>query len=127
MVLSSRSRMPTPLRRFVRTLVAVALAVVASARGGGVALACEAATVTDHASMVMGDVSMPEHDGRDRDGCGEPERVRECALMAACAPAIFAASPDTGVISSSSAALLPWRSRIVTPVDRSPEPPPPRA
>ena len=122
--------MPTSLRGFARTLLAVMLAVVASARGAGVALACEAVTVTGHASMesmVMDDASMPDHDAENRDGCGEPEQIRECALMAACAPAIFAASPDAVIVPSSSSALLPWRSRAVAPVDRSPEPPPPRA
>ena len=112
----------------IRTVVALVLALIASLRSGGIALACEIATAPTHGGMQMANASMPSHDTSSSQGCNEPERVRECALMAACAPAVFSSAVDaptmTGAPTSDAIAVS---SRAPAPVDRSPEPPPPRA
>lgn len=117
-----------PRRHHVaRTLFALLLAAVASVRGGGVALACESLSASRQTSMAMNGSPMAEHVPLGREGCPEPERAGDCALMAACAPALSPASPEAVTTIAASMTALPWRARLPAPVDRSPEPPPPRA
>jgi hypothetical protein len=110
----------------IRTVVALVLALIASLRSGGIALACEIATAPTHAGMQMADASMPSHDASSQ-GCDEPERVRECALMAACAPAVFSSVDAPTMTGAPTSGAIAVSSRAPAPVDRSPEPPPPRA
>ena len=120
-------RMLTGRGRIVRMVVSLVLALIASARAGGVALACELQARSSHVTMPMDHAGMADHDSSTPKSCDEPERSRECALMAACAPAVSSASSigtsshiDTERVA---AAAVPEPQ----PVDRSPEPPPPRA
>ena len=120
--------MGLPLRRrsTMRTLVALVLAIVAIVRGGGAALACESVVPTADAGMSH-DGHMPAPPAADHEDCDAPERATECLLMPACAPAVSVAAEPTGdlAIRSTVVALAP--PRAPAPVDRAPEPPPPRA
>ena len=125
--------MPLRTRRTsaIRVIIALVLAVVASLRGGGVALACEAVSApAGHTLAAAGhDMEMmAEHqESRDDGRCDSPERVQECALMAACAPALSVEVPDTGVRSMPEASAARGHAQAPASVDRSPDPPPPRS
>jgi hypothetical protein len=114
-------------QRTVRIIVSVVLALVASLRSGGIALACELGTTPSHETMQMDDASMPSHGDASSEGCDEPERARECALMAACAPAVSSSGDVDTTIAQHTASAIASPSRAPAPVDRSPETPPPRA
>ena len=119
-------RMPTPSKRLVRGIIGLLLAVIASVRAGGVALACESATAQRVAGEQRHD-GMAEHAQTGQDGCDEPERVRECDLMAACAPAVSTARTTASSPAMPSIVESPERVQFPASIDRSPEPPPPRA
>ena len=117
----------------MRIIVALLLAVLASVRGGGVALACEVgnghdgrASAQDAAMQVHGMPAPTEHGSHGDESCDSPERVGECALMAACAPAIATRSgPELPAVPD--VTNVPAIVEAPTPVDRAPDTPPPRS
>lgn len=117
----------TRRRHFVRGLLSLLLAVIASVRAGGVALACESISTSHESMAAASHAGMAEHAQPGSDGCEEPERVRECSLMAACAPAVSERHVDDESVSVAAVAELHWQTGTPSTVDRSPEPPPPRA
>ena len=118
-------------RRILRVVIASALAVVASVRGGGIALACDDATraaAESHATDMAGMPGMAtsgEHE-RQNDGCDSPDQARECSLMAACAPAVSEPAADRDRIGAVESPAARGPERALASVDRSPDPPPPR-
>lgn len=121
----------TRRQRIIRTVISLVLALIASVRAGGVALACEVETAApSHAQMdmpmQMDGMSMTSHDDAPT-SCDEPERARECALMVACAPATAPSCETDPSIAIADAEAIASPAHGATTVDRAPEPPPPRA
>ena len=125
-MLSARHRSP------IRFVVAILLALVASVRGGGLALECDLAAIEEaHAASMAGhgtpmEHGVPQHGQHGNESCDSPDRVQECAAMAACAPAITTTVADDATLTaerSITGAIADAPSRV----DRSPDPPPPRA
>jgi hypothetical protein len=125
-MLSARRRSP------IRFVVAILLALLASVRGGGLALACDLATIEEaHAAAMAShgkpmEHDTPQHGQHGNESCDSPDRVQECAAMAACAPAITTTVDEDALLTaerSITVAIADAPSRV----DRSPDPPPPRA
>ena len=124
------SSMRTPPRRrsFARIIIAVVIALVAIARGGGIALACESFAPAADAPMTHGDhANMPDDAQPVHEGCDAPDRVTECLLMPACAPAVSTSAAMVAEPRLATGVIVLASPRAPAPVDRSPEPPPPRA
>ena len=122
-MLSARRRSP------IRFVVALLLALLASVRGGGLALACDLASIDPAHAGSMADHDMPmQHDApqHGNESCDSPDRIQECAAMAACAPAIAATVDDSASLTAERA-ITPAIAGAPSLVDRSPDPPPPRA
>jgi len=124
----------------VRAVAALVLALLATSRGVAAALACDVVTpsVTQGtpSNHAMPGMAMPETndgvpanhtDGPDgKGGCDIPQRMVECWLMVACAPALSVPMTNPATRPAADASLIGFRSRVPAPVDRAPEPPPPR-
>jgi hypothetical protein len=126
--------------RTIRLVLALALAVLVSVRGGGIALMCDAATGTPAARLLPGNenvhrasmtgmagMATAEREGTRQTDCDTPDQARECALMAACAPALFQAAADADVVAVPESPVTVGPVRTLASVDRSPDPPPPRS
>jgi hypothetical protein len=129
----SLAEMPVARRTTpIRFVIAMLLAVLASVRGGGIALVCDLAPIEETYAAAMADHGMPmqhdapQHGQHGTESCDSPDGVQECAAMAACAPAIAATvADDTPCRTERSIASAVAGARSL--VDRSPDPPPPRA
>ena len=113
-----------------RVIVAMLIALVAIARGGGAAIACESVAAALQGAQHGGGtehLSMPQHEQPEHEGCDTPERVSECLLMPACAPAVSETAIDVGESLTPAATIVVHATKAPAPVDRAPEPPPPRA
>ena len=125
-MLSARRRSP------IRFVVALLLALLASLRGGGLALACDLASIEQsHAASMAGhDMPMqhdaPQHGQHGSESCDSPDRIQECAAMAACAPAIATPVDDDAPVGAERA-IATTIADAPDLVARSPDPPPPRA
>ena len=125
--------------RTIRLLLALALAVLATVRGGGIALVCDGPVGSSAGHRFSSDrnasvASMPAMPGmaesesaHPKGGCDTPDQARECALMAACAPALSAALADPDVVAMPESLATVGPVRTLVSVDRSPDPPPPRS
>ena len=128
--------------RVSRVIAILTLSVLASARAAASVVACEAVTPhpAQHAASLpaMAGMDMAQSAGDkaqtsspdgsdDKDRCDAPQGTAECALMVACAPALSASTPSPDVRPASEPSATGARSRAPAPVDRAPEPPPPRA
>ena len=102
------------------------IAIVAMARGGGAAIVCESLVPAADAGKAH-DSHTPAPPVSEHEDCDAPDRVSECLLMPACAPAVSAAATITADLTVASAAITLESPRAPAPVDTSPEPPPPRA
>jgi hypothetical protein len=118
-------RSPPRFRSVLRIIVAVIIAIVAIVRGGGAAIACESLVPAADAGMAH-DSHTPAPPVSEHEDCEAPERVSECLLMPACAPAVSAAATTTTDLAVASTVATLESPRAPAPVDRSPEPPPPR-
>jgi len=116
----------------IRFVIAIVLAVLASVRDGGLALACDVASVeAAHAASMPGhDMPMqhdaPQHSQHGSESCDSPDRIQECAAMAACAPAMAATAHDDASLTAEGP-ITPAIADAPSLVDRAPDPPPPRA
>ena len=130
--------LPRPPRA-VKLVFAILLAFIASIRGGLV-LACEAANGGEMQALTMEgegkgqghDMSShgmpPSNEGTSHEGepCDSPEGTQDCALMAACTPAIATvADGDAHLVMHAPAIASVGDAPSAT--DRSPDPPPPRS
>lgn len=124
--------------RTIRLILALALAVLASVRGGGIALVCDvpAGSAAAHGPSSDGNASvasmpampgMAESENAHPKGCDAPGQARECALMPACAPALSATVADPDVVALPESPATAGPVRMLASVDRSPDPPPPRS
>jgi hypothetical protein len=126
--------------RTTRLVLALALAVLVSVRGGGIALMCDGATGTPAARSLPGNenvhrasmsgmagMAATEAEGTRQTDCDAPDQARECALMAACAPALLQAATDADVVAVPESLATAGPVRMLASVDRSPDPPPPRS
>jgi hypothetical protein len=119
-------RSPPRCRSLLRVIVSVMIAIVAIVRGGGAAIVCESVIQATDAGMAH-DSHTPAPPASEHADCDAPERVSECLLMPACAPAVSAAATGTADLAVASTVIALESPRAPAPVDTSPEPPPPRA